>query len=774
MVHFIPNGFSVEYNTFDKYVSDNLTFHRMCVPMDKSLMDQWTDDGLDFICRSCAFTDSSHSAYDFAAALRRLASFSAPTAEHLLLKTYDIQLPQPQSTSLPGAIDQVSCQILQKLQPIILKSYKPLSIRSDGNCFYRAVSRSLFGTEDHHLHVRLLAALEMLFQREYYDLSNSPYLGPTGSVTHLFDVYNNEIKAVCTPGRWAGMIHFYAVSAALQVALRSYCPPIMNEHFLTTPLSCKVCGRGLSDSAVPSAIIMWTSCGVPDTESEFKPDHFVILQKLTPPKEQLINLISPSNSPLNTSIDVPAHSPVQQMEEANHDVKESLSEGTVYFTDENSENSENSYSQDHHASETSSVDTSADGGQDLPNKKFLPVSEMITYLTTYDSTPSPFIPDGLKEYKFFIVDNTRNVERRAANMKSQFVDDCGAWKASPSPVARFIKASCGEWISVVLRGETYCSEKQGDGKRKYTPIKPQIDEEDVLKIHRNYNILKSNANYKRRVTWLEPSDRNLACVEYVGKYTGPELHGNAKYSKNPYTRTAPSIFDAIAKESQTSTNRALECSRERDRPKNLKQVQNMAFNERKKDKSKSNSGGNNLADNIIYLHSTMHKHPFIRHIHHDQHHVPCIILYTDDQIRDVRRFCCSSPIGDGTVLGIDKTFNLGQLYVTATVFKHLALKRMATDTHPLFFGPILLHGNSTWETYGTFFNILSMKLIGTTSKPVIGSDDETAIRKAAKFVFPSSNLIACERHLKNNVIAYLRDKVGASTKTRGIFVQAIF
>ena len=124
-------------------------------------------------------------------------------------------------------------------------------------------------------------------------------------------------------------------------------------------------------------------------------------------------------------------------------------------------------------------------------------------------------------------------------------------------------------------------------------------------------------------------------------------------------------------------------------------------------------------------------------------------------------------------MGIDKTYNLGQLLATPTVFKHLGLVRNDTDSHPVFFGPILLHGNSDWKTYGTFLNTIAMLLHDVLSPLVIGSDQEKAIRKAVKFVF-DSEMLTCIRHLKENMTRVLRDKVGSSTKTRGRMIQSVF
>ena len=84
---------------------------------------------------------------------------------------------------------------------------------------------------------------------------------------------------------------------------------------------------------------------------------------------------------------------------------------------------------------------------------------------------------------------------------------------------------------------------------------------------------------------------------------------------------------------------------------------------------------------------------FIREVKISNDKVPATIQYTDDQVQDIKRFCCSSSIVHSTPLGFDKTFNLGDVHVTVDVFKHLAVKRRQTDDHPIFAGPMFLHGN---------------------------------------------------------------------------------
>ncbi|GFR80401.1 hypothetical protein ElyMa_005897400 [Elysia marginata] len=105
-----------------------LWVHRECVPMDKNMMREWDAPGLDFLCRACSFTsDPDPVTYDFAAACKRLQdAANSPSlqyvlsAEHLLLRTYEVKLPPIVASSYPGSTDPQAREILQKFQPVIL------------------------------------------------------------------------------------------------------------------------------------------------------------------------------------------------------------------------------------------------------------------------------------------------------------------------------------------------------------------------------------------------------------------------------------------------------------------------------------------------------------------------------------------------------------------------------------------------------------------------------------------------------------------------------
>ena len=61
----------------------------------------------------------------------------------------------------------------------------PLQTLGDGNCLYRAVSLALTGSQDYHIILRLMTALELIENRQAYDTrrKHNDYLKDTQIVT---------------------------------------------------------------------------------------------------------------------------------------------------------------------------------------------------------------------------------------------------------------------------------------------------------------------------------------------------------------------------------------------------------------------------------------------------------------------------------------------------------------------------------------------------------------------------------------------------------------
>ena len=127
------------------------------------------------------------------------------------------------------------------------------------------------------------------------------------------------------------------------------------------------------------------------------------------------------------------------------------------------------------------------------------------------------------------------------------------------------------------------------------------------------------------------------------------------------------------------------------------------------------------------------------------------------------------------MLGIDKTFNRSDLHVTVTIYKCLSVKRLDTGAHPIFCGPLLLHGKSDKDTFYLFLQHFPGKPLDCPQLPVLGSDEEMVLRQAMALAFPHSPRLVCTRHLeKKNFSNALADKVGLVKQERKMIVGKVF
>lgn len=126
---------------------------------------------------------------------------------------------------------------------------------------------------------------------------------------------------------------------------------------------------------------------------------------------------------------------------------------------------------------------------------------------------------------------------------------------------------------------------------------------------------------------------------------------------------------------------------------------------------------------------------FIQDIHYSAGKVASIVLFTENCIEITKQMCCHGD--EPYVLGVDRTFNLGDIFVTVTSFKHTGLLRARSADHPVIFGPLLLHDNSTTKVYRSFS-------------------------------------VICTRHLKKNLDYYMQNKVWLPEVERKRIKQAAF
>ena len=101
--------------------------------------------------------------------------------------------------------------------------------------------------------------------------------------------------------------------------------------------------------------------------------------------------------------------------------------------------------------------------------------------------------------------------------------------------------------------------------------------------------------------------------------------------------------------------------------------------------------------------SSVQTHPFVKEVCIRQGMSPIIMCYTEEQIADLKRFCTSkTPSFLRTVLGVDRTFNLGPCFVTVCVYRNMSVVRKSTADSPIFIGPVMFHFDGKAETYRRF------------------------------------------------------------------------
>ena len=164
---------------------------------------------------------------------------------------------------------------------------------------------------------------------------------------------------------------------------------------------------------------------------------------------------------------------------------------------------------------------------------------------------------------------------------------------------------------------------------------------------------------------------------------------------------------------------------------------------------------------------------FIQVITRAQGKVPTITLHSQEQMADTKRSCSPGPSGVRSVMTFDKTFNLADVYVTAAVYKNVALVHSCTMEHPGFFEAFFLHSNSEFRVFSQFFQHIALKFADSPS-PVLSSDEEKAMRNAMAFAFPDAGMLTCNRHLRGNCVNYLTEKIGVPHASKMRLLSAIF
>ena len=98
-----------------------------------------------------------------------------------------------------GQNDTAATSILKKYHPVVLQNNSVRRVYGDGNCLYRAVSSALFGSESHHLLLRLLTTIEIACHRHIYDITDQQCILDDNRV--VSSTYHDLLMSAVKPSR---------------------------------------------------------------------------------------------------------------------------------------------------------------------------------------------------------------------------------------------------------------------------------------------------------------------------------------------------------------------------------------------------------------------------------------------------------------------------------------------------------------------------------------------------------------------------------------------
>ena len=142
-------------------------------------------------------------------------------------------------------------------------------------------------------------------------------------------------------------------------------------------------------------------------------------------------------------------------------------------------------------------------------------------------------------------------------------------------------------------------------------------------------------------------------------------------------------------------------------------------------------------------------HPMVQEVKETKGTTPSVILYV--YLSHAARYDGNHKKPQKDSDWMDHKFNLGDVYVTTTMYKNQCLVRNITGKPPIFIGPLILHSWGTFDVYHQFFSHLSLKLSSLGAGVVFGTDGEASLVRAIVKCFEKPVMLHCSKHFKDNV-----------------------
>ena len=200
---------------------------------------------------------------------------------------------------LHASIDSSALALMPNDIPVITRAVFPILVKGDGNCLPRVGSLLAYGSENHHLDIRLRIATELIqFQDNYLDtdylsrgLPKGQKLYPSGValfsdlVQSTFmdredtrSIYQKEIHQILKAKEFMGLWQVFALASVLKTPIFSIYPERGNPN-VRKDLNRLILPRETTDETetMTPALVMWSSCREDMQDEYWVPNHFCLV-----------------------------------------------------------------------------------------------------------------------------------------------------------------------------------------------------------------------------------------------------------------------------------------------------------------------------------------------------------------------------------------------------------------------------------------------------------------------------------------------------------------
>ena len=213
----------------------------------------------------------------------------------------------------------------------------------------------------------------------------------------------------------------------------------------------------------------------------------------------------------------------------------------------------------------------------------------------------------------------------------------------------------------------------------------------------------------------------------------------AKLLKEVSGRKGPSrIFDEISED----VGGVLDCEQSADLPRDSKQVINARQRSQKKASEDEFASLLDRSKNDKALHNLQWTP------------APRVVYFIDEQVEDIIRECCRP--NSGCILSIDTTFNVGNFYVTTTMYQSEKVISKKTAKPANLPGPAMFHTTKTQRDNLYFAHTLLESNYGLERIAFVGRDRDKA---QSFFLKPlkGCTFLPCKKHVEDDITRKIAD-----------------